>query len=99
MKRSLVVLTVFMLLLSVACATTTTSTTPTTTGTITAVNGNTLTIKTSTGETSTVSIGNSTVLAWFSGADAYPDDFTVGRRVNVWTTEGSTTASRLVLAQ
>jgi ABC-type phosphate transport system substrate-binding protein len=99
MKRSLIVLTVFALLLTVACASTTATSTPTTTGTITAVDGNNLTIKTSTGETSTVTIGSSTVLAWFTGADAYPNDFTVGRRVNVWAAEGSATASRIVLAQ
>ena len=99
MKRFLTVLTVFMLLLSVACATATTAGEPTTTGTITAVDGKTLTIKTSTGATSTVAIGSSTVLTWFTGADAYPEDFTVGRRVNVWAAEGSSTASRITLAQ
>lgn len=99
MKRTLIALTVFMLLLTVACGTATTTAQPTTSGTITAVDGNNITIKTSTGETSTVTIGSSTALAWFTGADAYPNDFTVGRRVNVWTAEGATTASRIVLAQ
>ncbi|HYH06262.1 MAG TPA: hypothetical protein VEK11_04290 [Thermoanaerobaculia bacterium] len=98
MKRSLTVLTVFLLLLSVACATAPTGT-PTTTGTITAVEGSTLTIKTSTGETSTVTIGSATKLVGFNGVDAYPNDFTVGRRVNVWLSEGSTTAARLDLTQ
>lgn len=99
MKRSLILLTVFTLLLSVACASTTTTATPTKSGTITAVDGSTLTITSSTGETSTVAIGSSTKLVGYNGVDALPAEYTVGRRVNVWIGEGSTTATRIDLAQ
>lgn len=100
MKRSVIAIGVFTLVLfAAACATTTApATTPSLQGTITAVAPHTLTVKAASGETSTVNVGNA-VLSWFTGADAIPADFRVGYKVNVWLKEGTQDATKIVITQ
>jgi hypothetical protein len=95
MKRTITAVAVLALLVVAACATA--PTTPSVQGTITAVEGNNVTITPAGGQPVSLSLGRTTVMSWYTGVDATRSDLQTGRRVSVWTPEGSQTVSRLVI--
>ena len=100
MKRSVVAIAVLTLMLFAACATTGTSATPTTTGTITAIEGNSITIQPADGGTPvTVTVSRDTKMSWYNGIDAERSVLVKGHKVSVWTPEGAQNATRLVITQ
>lgn len=95
MKRSVLAVSVFALLVLSACATT--PATPSLQGTVTAVSDGSITITPASGQPVTVNVDRSTLMSWYTGVDAKPSEIAAGYRVSVWTAEGSQRATRLVI--
>lgn len=97
MKRNLIVVSVFTLLLfAVACATNTAA--PTTEGTVTSIDGSTITVQPNAGgQPVTLNVSRSTRVQWASGLEAGRADLIVGHRVDVWTPAGSQTPTKIVI--
>ena len=97
MKRSLTLALLALMLLTVACATTAnTSKAADVSGTVSAVDGNTITVTPSGGGTpATVTIVRDTNVSWPGGAPADHSAIIKGHAVNVWLVSGTQTASRV----
>jgi ABC-type Fe3+-hydroxamate transport system substrate-binding protein len=80
MKRNLVALSLLVLLVTAACAVTT----PGAAGTVTGVNGNTVTVAGPNGQTMTYTLTPSTHIYNASGSKTSPLFLTNGQRVMVW---------------
>jgi hypothetical protein len=95
MKRTLTIALLALTLVTVACATTKTMTAADLSGTVTAVDGNTVTITPSGGQPTTVTLVRSTGVYWPGGVQAANTDIAKGHAVNVWLAPGTQNASRV----
>jgi hypothetical protein len=96
MKRTLTIALLALTLVTVACATAKTMTAADLSGTVTAVDGNTVTITPSGGgQPATVTLVRSTGVFWPGGVQAEHTDIAKGHSVNVWLVSGTQNASRV----
>ena len=94
MKRFLSLSLIALALFAVACATTV-SGSANVSGTVTAVDGNTVTIAPAGGSATTVTLIGDSIITWPGGAPAASTDITKGHTVNVWLVPGSQNAARV----
>lgn len=99
MKRNFIVLGVLVLALFVTACATTTPANPDLAGTVTAIDAKSITVTPAGGQATTVNVSRATRMTWYTGVDATPSDVVVGHRVNVWLSEGSQNATKLVITK